>query len=135
MKKPAKKHRPAGLPSREEVVAFIGTHKGKAGVREIARAFGLKNADRASLRHMLRDLTDKGVVEGRSKKLHYAGTLPMSAGGEELTTDTAGRLARTRGVYIADGSVFPSLPSKGLTFTMMANADRIGAGLARRLRP
>src|SRR5436305_13739196 len=76
LKKPAKKHRPAGLPSREEVVAFIGTHKGKAGVREIARAFGLKNADRASLRHMLRDLTDQGVVEGRRKKLHHAGTLP-----------------------------------------------------------
>jgi ribonuclease R len=76
LKKPAKKQRPQGLPSREDVVAFIGTHKGKAGVREIARAFGLKNADRASLRHMLRDLTDKGVVEGRRKKLHHAGTLP-----------------------------------------------------------
>ena len=76
LKKPAKKHRPAGLPSREEVVAFIGTHKGKAGVREIARAFGLKNADRAALRHMLRDLSDAGVVEGRRKKLHHAGTLP-----------------------------------------------------------
>ena len=52
MKKPTKKPRPSGLPSREDVLAFIGTHKGKAGVREIARAFGLKNADRASLRHM-----------------------------------------------------------------------------------
>ena len=76
MKKPAKKHRPVGLPSREDVVAFIGTHKGKAGVREIARAFGLKNADRASLRHMLRELGDEGVVERRRKKLHHAGTLP-----------------------------------------------------------
>ena len=76
MKKPAKKHRPAGLPSREEVLAFIGTQKGKAGVREIARAFGLKNADRASLRQMLRDLADEGVVEPQRKKLHHAGTLP-----------------------------------------------------------
>jgi len=76
LKKPAKKHRPAGLPSREDVVAFIGTHQGKAGVREIARAFGLKNADRAQLRHMLRDLADEGVVERRRKKLHHAGTLP-----------------------------------------------------------
>ena len=73
MKKPAKKHRPVGLPSREDVVAFIGTHKGKAGVREIARAFGLKNADRASLRHMLRELGDEGVVE-RFLRLPY--TLP-----------------------------------------------------------
>ncbi len=76
LKKPAKKPRPTGLPSREDVVAYIGTHKGKAGVREIARAFGLKNNDRAALRHMLRGLTDEGVVEGRRKKLHHAGTLP-----------------------------------------------------------
>src|SRR5262249_25360443 len=76
LKKPDKKQRPPGLPSREDVVAFIGTHKGKAGMREIARAFGLKNADRASLRHMLRDLADEGVVEQRRKKLHHAGTLP-----------------------------------------------------------
>jgi ribonuclease R len=76
LKKPAKKHRPPGLPSREDVVAFIAAQNGKAGVREIARAFGLKNADRASLRHMLRDLGDEGVVEQRRKKLHHAGTLP-----------------------------------------------------------
>src|SRR4051812_48614657 len=63
LKKSAKKHRPTGLPSREDVIAFIRTHKGKAGVREIARAFGLKNADRASLRHMLRGLADEGLVE------------------------------------------------------------------------
>ena len=76
MKKPHTKPRPAGLPSREDVVAFIGTHKGKAGVREIARAFGLKNADRAALRQMLRSLQDEGTVETRRKKLHHAGTLP-----------------------------------------------------------
>ena len=76
MKKPRTKPRPPGLPSREDVVAFIGTHKGKAGVREIARAFGLKNADRAALRQMLRGLQDEGTVETRRKKLHHAGTLP-----------------------------------------------------------
>jgi ribonuclease R len=75
LKKPSKKPRPAGLPAREDVVAFIAAQNGKAGVREMARAFGLKNADRASLRHMLRDLADEGVVEQRRKKLHHAGTL------------------------------------------------------------
>jgi choline dehydrogenase-like flavoprotein len=74
------------------------------------------------------------IRPGHASSFHYAGTLPMSAGGEELTTDRDGRLARTRGVYVADGSVFPSLPSKGLTFTMMANADRVGTRLARTLK-
>ena len=47
-------------PSKEELVAFIGTQTGKVGTREIARAFGLKNADRAELKRMLREL-DGGV--------------------------------------------------------------------------
>jgi ribonuclease R len=92
LKKPAKKHRPAGLPSREEIVAFVGTHKGKAGVREIARAFGLKNADRAALRHMLRDLADEGVVERRRKKLHHAGTLPSVVLSDIIERDRDGEL-------------------------------------------
>ena len=35
------------FPSREQLLAFIKDHAGEAGTREIARAFGLKNADRA----------------------------------------------------------------------------------------
>ncbi len=35
------------FPSREQLLAFIKDHTGEAGTREIARAFGLKNADRA----------------------------------------------------------------------------------------
>ena len=70
---------------------------------------------------------------GHAASVHYAGTLPMSTSGDELTTDRHGKLARTQRVYVADGSVFPSLPSKGLTFTMMANADRIGCHLAKAL--
>lgn len=63
--------------------------------------------------------------------VHYAGTLPMSVDEEELTTDISGKLRGTRNVYVVDGSVFPRLPSKGLTFTMMANADRIGSTIVR----
>ncbi len=79
----------------------------------------------------LRCFRMKTMRPGHAASVHYAGTLPMSTSGAELTTDPDGRLARTRHVYVADGSVFPSLPSKGLTFTMMANADRIGCRLAK----
>jgi ribonuclease R len=64
------------LPSREELVEFIRSHSGKVGVREIARAFGAKNADRAALKRMLRDLADEGRIDRRRKRLHHAGTLP-----------------------------------------------------------
>jgi ribonuclease R len=58
------------------LIVFIGNQSGKVGTREIARAFGLKNADRASLKQMLRDLADEGRVERRRKRMHQAGSLP-----------------------------------------------------------
>jgi ribonuclease R len=90
LKKPRTK--PAGLPSRDDIVAFIGTHKGKAGVREIARAFSLKNADRAALRQMLRGLENEGTVETRRKKLHQAGTLPAVVLADITHRDSDGEL-------------------------------------------
>src|SRR5216684_5209969 len=70
----SRRHTP--LPSKEDVLAFIGKEAGNVGTREIARAFGLKNADRAALKQMLRGLADEGAIEKRRKKLHHAGALP-----------------------------------------------------------
>ncbi|MGH6672511.1 MAG: ribonuclease R [Xanthobacteraceae bacterium] len=64
------------LPSREALLAFIREHTGNVGTREIARAFGAKNADRAALNRMLRELADEGHIDRRRKRLHGAGTLP-----------------------------------------------------------
>lgn len=71
----------------------------------------------------------KRVWPGDGASLRYAGTFPMSREEKELTVDVQGRLRGTASVYIADGSVFPYLPAKGPTFTMMANANRIGEGI------
>lgn len=65
-----------GFPSREQLLAFIKDNPGKAGTREIAKAFGLKNADRAELKRVLRHLADEGAVEKHRHKLHKPGTLP-----------------------------------------------------------
>jgi ribonuclease R len=63
-------------PSKQQILAFIGEQSGRVGTREIARAFGLKNADRAELKRTLRELADEGHVAQRKKKLHHPGTLP-----------------------------------------------------------
>lgn len=75
----------------------------------------------------------KRVRPGDGASIHYAGTFPMTANPRGLTCDAEGRLAVTRAVHLVDGSTFPYLPAKGLTFTIMANADRIGSLLGRRL--
>jgi ribonuclease R len=64
------------LPSREELLTFIRDQTGKVGAREIARAFGAKNADRGALNRMLRELADEGHIDRRRKQVHRAGTLP-----------------------------------------------------------
>ncbi len=81
-----------GLPSREELVAFIREHAGKVGTREIARAFGAKNADRAALKHMLRELADEGQIEHRRKRVHHGGTLPSVVLADMTGRDADGEL-------------------------------------------
>jgi choline dehydrogenase-like flavoprotein len=73
------------------------------------------------------------VRPGHGANMHYAGTFPMRPDGGDLTCDGEGRLRACRNVYLGDGSVFPWLPAKGLTFTLMACADRVGSRLAARL--
>jgi choline dehydrogenase-like flavoprotein len=76
----------------------------------------------------------KSIRPGHGSSIHYAGTFPITAEDRPLTCDRDSRLRGTRAVYLADGSVFPWLPPKGLTFNIMANADRVGAVVAERLR-
>src|SRR6201987_5871086 len=69
-------HTKPSLPSKDDLLVFIGQQSGKIGTREIARAFGLKNADRATLTRMLRELADEGRIERRRNKLHHPGPVP-----------------------------------------------------------
>ena len=80
------------LPSKDDLLAFIGKEPGKVGTREIARAFSLKNADRAELKRMLRELADEGKIERRRKKLHHPGTLPQVVLADVATRDRDGEL-------------------------------------------
>lgn len=75
----------------------------------------------------------KTIRPGHGASLHYAGTFPIVPEAAPLTCDLDGRLRETRAVHLADGSIFPWIPPKGLTFNLMANADRVGARLAERL--
>ncbi len=61
-------------------------------MREIARAFGLKNDARAALKGMLRDLGGEGKVERRRNRLHHAGTLPAVVLADVTERDQDGEL-------------------------------------------
>ncbi|WP_330083054.1 ribonuclease R [Methylocystis iwaonis] len=68
-------------PSREDVLAFLqrereATGARKIGVREIARAFGLKGEDRVALKRMIATLADEGAIEKRGRRVNKKGALP-----------------------------------------------------------
>ncbi len=90
MAKPGNK--PRGLPSKPELLAFIGARSGRVGKREIARAFGISGHERIDLKNMLRELAEEGQLERRRKKLHRSGKLPSVVLAEIVTRDADGEL-------------------------------------------
>jgi ribonuclease R len=68
--------RPKGLPDREALIAYVREH-GEADRAALARAFGLKGAERRALREMLRELESEGVLGRRGRKgFAESGALP-----------------------------------------------------------
>lgn len=57
--------------------------------------------------------------------IHYTGTLPMSAQKDNFTLSENCQSHDFDNLYVVDGSTFPWLPAKNLTFTLMANAVRV----------
>jgi ribonuclease R len=85
-------HKKPAFPSKDDLLAFIRQAPGKIGTREVARAFGLKNADRATLKRMLRQFADEGLIERRRKKLHHPGSLPHVVLSDITARDADGEL-------------------------------------------
>ncbi|MEJ7933691.1 ribonuclease R [Sphingobium sp. AN558] len=71
------KVRPAGFPTRDQVMDFITTSDQPAGKREIAKAFGLKGQEKIALKALLRDMADEGLLDhGPARAFHKMGGVP-----------------------------------------------------------
>ncbi len=75
MAKPPKR-RPAGMPSKSQVLEFIQTADGPAGKREITRAFGLKGQEKIALKRLLKDMAEEGLIDGKKTAYHRMGGVP-----------------------------------------------------------
>jgi ribonuclease R len=84
-----------GFPARDAIVAFIRANPGTIGTKEIAREFGLKNADRAELKRILRELADEGAINRHGKKIHEPAALPVTVMADITGRDTDGELIAT----------------------------------------
>ena len=89
------KQREQSFPNRDAILAFVRTQPGKVGIREIAREFGLKNADRVELKRILRELKDEGVIAKQGKAVHEAAVLPPTVMADIAGRDSDGELIAT----------------------------------------
>ncbi|HTO68130.1 MAG TPA: ribonuclease R, partial [Bradyrhizobium sp.] len=89
------KPRDSVFPSTDAIVAYIRAHPGEVGTREIAREFGLKNADRAELKRILRELADRGTIKKSGKKVAETAALPATVIADITARDADGELLAT----------------------------------------
>jgi ribonuclease R len=86
------RQRDSGFPSTDAIVAFIRAHPGKIGTKEIAREFGLKNADRVALKQLLRDLASEGIIKKSGRDISEPETLPATVLADITKRDSDGEL-------------------------------------------
>ncbi|MEI4473144.1 ribonuclease R [Frigidibacter sp. MR17.24] len=66
----------AQIPSRQQILDWISDHPEAAAKRDIAKAFGIKGAERIELKRMLKELEAEGLLERRRHSYNGAGKLP-----------------------------------------------------------
>src|SRR5690625_2847584 len=81
------------MPSKADILDWIRDNPDASGRREIARAFGLKGADRVELRHILRELQEEGLLARERKRMRPADRLPSVTVLSVLGPDEGGELA------------------------------------------
>jgi choline dehydrogenase-like flavoprotein len=109
-----------------EVLNVVGrpSEETRAAIRRLVRKlFGL--AGKTGLYPLFPMLQ----VGKPGRGFHSGGTFPMSETPGETTADIYGRPSGLRRIHAVDSTIFPSVPATTITFTVMANAWRIGSQL------
>jgi len=57
---------------------------------------------------------------------HIGGSIPMRKNPQQFESDLLGRPHGWQNVHVVDESVLPTIPATTITFSVMANAHRIG---------
>lgn len=80
------------FPSDEALIEFLTNNPGQTGKREVARAFGIKGADRITLKQRLKALKDRGVITKEGSSFHKTGALPPVFPAQVVSVDDEGDL-------------------------------------------
>lgn len=76
-KRQKKSHKPKEIPSAKQVLDFIENSDQPAGKREIAKHFGLRGPSKISLKALLKDMADEGLIDSApGRAFHKMGGVP-----------------------------------------------------------
>lgn len=82
----------ARIPSKDEILHWISENPTQSNKRDIAKAFGLKGAQRIDLKRLLRELEDDGQIEKKRKAYRDPDKLPPVSILQILQPDADGDL-------------------------------------------
>ena len=123
----------APLPTRDKILEFIRESPTPVGKREIARAFGIKGADRIGLKALLKQLEREGDIDrGKHRKMASPGALDEVATLTVLGPDADGELLAAPADGAGEGQqpkIF--LQPERLAKPALARGDRVLARLKR----
>ena len=69
------------------------------------------------------------IIRPMGASVHYSGTIPMTVDKQPWSVSADCRSHDFENLYIVDGSTYPFLPAKNITFTLMANAVRVARNM------
>lgn len=124
------------LPTRDQILEYIDQNDADSARRDIARAFGVKGADRAKLRALLKEMEDEGVISrARAKSYTAQDGLPAVAILEVTSIDSDGDLHAYPVKWEAEGPApdIVIVPDRGRGKTA-GRAPAVGDRILGRLR-
>jgi choline dehydrogenase-like flavoprotein len=105
----------------------------RSGVRQLAlcipQATGPDGTPLDQIAHFSDEDLDGWMLHHEDGTYHVAGTCRMGVSATDSVVDPNGQLVGVPGLYVADASIFPSLPLATPQATVMAVADAIAAAI------
>ena len=109
-------------PSKDEILAWVSENPTQTSKRDIARAFGIKGADRIDLKRLLKELEADGHLEKRRKTYRDPDQLPPVSVLQVLQPNSDGDLFARPLEWQGDG------PEPGILLIARAADPALGAG-------
>ena len=123
-----------GLPAKHQIIEFLNSTQGKAGKREIARAFGISGGAKIALKRLLGEMAEEGTLSGNKKDLREKGKLPPVTTLEVTGRDADGDLLAKPLHWEEDDGKRPVvrlLPADGVIDGEIGIGDRVLAKLTK----